>query len=85
MVGLRQHSLRAALLGAGLAVGLAIALPACDEEDSAIGAPCYTESDCPESLICDFHQGKGSCQQGHLHGDTDGGETEGETDGQTDS
>ena len=50
-----------------------------------IGAPCYTESDCPEVLICDFHEGKGSCQEDHDHGEDTGGETDGEdTDGETD-
>lgn len=39
---------------------------ACDDEDE-IGTPCESEDDCSEALICDVHDGKGTCQLEHGH------------------
>lgn len=53
---------------ARLALLLAMALMpmACDEEDE-VGTPCESEADCSEALICDVHDGKGTCQHEHDH------------------
>lgn len=52
-----------------LALTLALALipTACDDEDDEIGTPCESEDDCSEALICDVHDGKGTCQHEHGH------------------
>jgi hypothetical protein len=51
-----------------------LALGGCDEETAAIGQPCEVKTDCPGALICDAHQGRGSCQRDHLHGEDTAGE-----------
>jgi hypothetical protein len=40
---------------------------ACDDEDDEIGTPCDSEADCSEALICDIHDGQGTCQHDHGH------------------
>lgn len=52
----------------GLSMVLMVSLVACDSEDAAIGTPCETTDDCPGNLICDIHEGQGSCQIDHSHG-----------------
>lgn len=52
-----------------LAASMLLALAACDDVDKDIGTPCEMEDDCPEPLICDVHDGQGSCQQNHDHDD----------------
>ncbi|GEM_PF-2079235 len=32
-----------------------------------LGAPCEVESHCAPGLICDGHNGRGSCQEPHSH------------------
>lgn len=41
------------------------ALAACKHPD--IGKPCDDEKDCEDGLICDVHDGKGTCQEAHGH------------------
>ena len=59
-------------------LGIALA-SACDD---GIGVACEKDSDCADGLICDVHDGVGTCQEEHGH-ETDGEDTEhdhGETD-----
>ncbi|WP_143140554.1 hypothetical protein [Nannocystis exedens] len=35
---------------------------------SNVGNPCDKAEQCGEGLICDFHDGKGTCQEPHDHG-----------------
>jgi hypothetical protein len=51
-----------------LAVGLLVNV-ACDMSGGAVGAPCESDSDCDDELICDEHEGKASCQVPHDHGE----------------
>lgn len=37
------------------------------DEGGDIGAPCELEEDCAAGLICDDHDGQGSCQEEHDH------------------
>lgn len=39
----------------------------CDAEASDVGKPCEQKSDCAGYLICDIHEGRGSCQSEHQH------------------
>jgi YtkA-like len=39
---------------------------ACDG-DAGVGSPCATNEDCGDELICDIHDGQGTCQQDHGH------------------
>ncbi|KIG19020.1 hypothetical protein DB30_05924 [Enhygromyxa salina] len=41
---------------------------ACDSGD-AVGKPCETAEDCDQGLICDVHDGQGTCQEDHGHED----------------
>lgn len=66
---------RKLFLCAGVCLGLTVA--AC--EDSDIGKACAKASDCGTGLICDVHDGKGTCQEPHGH--DEGGETEHESEG----
>ena len=50
-------------LFAGLVLGLC--LSACS--DSGVGKACDKPADCGEHLICDVHDGKGTCQEPHDH------------------
>lgn len=45
----------------------ALALLLACTNSSKVGAPCNVNEDCGGDLICDFHEGKGSCQQDHEH------------------
>jgi hypothetical protein len=49
-----------------LALALGLALVACDDDDE-IGTPCESEADCSEALVCDIHEGQGTCQHEHGH------------------
>jgi hypothetical protein len=49
-----------------LAVGV---LWACDLANDGIGAPCESDADCGSGLVCDVHDGRGSCQRPHGHDD----------------
>jgi hypothetical protein len=40
---------------------------ACDDDDDEIGKPCETHDDCSAPLICDVHDGQGTCQHEHGH------------------
>jgi hypothetical protein len=43
---------------------------ACDDV-AGVGSPCATNEDCGDELMCDIHDGQGTCQEGHGHeGDT---------------
>lgn len=55
------------LLGV-LALGAAAG---CDPEATDIGKPCEQKSDCVGTLICDVHDGRGSCQEDHQHQEPD--------------
>jgi hypothetical protein len=39
---------------------------ACTNSNSS-GAPCESDADCGEGLICDVHDGLGTCQEDHSH------------------
>jgi hypothetical protein len=53
------------------------ALLGCDAGGpGAVGAPCNTADDCEGNLICDEHNGQGSCQEPHGH--SEGGDETGE-------
>ncbi len=41
----------------------------CDPAQADIGKPCEQKSDCAGALICDEHDGRGSCQEAHTHGE----------------
>lgn len=47
------------------------AATACDEQGGTIGSPCEQASDCNGDLICDVHDGQGSCQEPHGHSGSD--------------
>jgi hypothetical protein len=51
--------------------------------NSNIGNPCDKDDQCGGDLICDFHEGKGTCQEPHGHdtaGETEDTEHEHDTD-----
>lgn len=54
----------------GSFVALAMSF-ACDGA-AGIGSPCATKEDCGDELICDIHDGQGTCQQDHGHEDDTG-------------
>lgn len=62
-------SLRSCLFALGIGLGLGLGLAACVDEGPEIGAPCMSIEDCDEDLICDIHDGQGTCQVDHGHGD----------------
>jgi len=37
------------------------------EGDPDLGKPCDKDEDCGEELICDVHDGQGTCQEEHEH------------------
>lgn len=50
--------------------------------DASVGVPCSTNADCESGMICDTHDGQGTCQNDHGHagatgstGDTGASET----------
>jgi hypothetical protein len=49
-----------------LLLALTLVFVACDD-DEEIGTPCESEADCSEALICDIHEGQGTCQHDHGH------------------
>lgn len=53
-------------------------LAAACQSDADIGKPCEKPDQCAEGLICDVHDGKGTCQEPHGHDDA--GETAAGTD-----
>lgn len=46
-----------------------LGLSGCDPESEDVGKPCERKSDCAGTLICDLHEGGGSCQAQHTHDD----------------
>ena len=80
----RPRTRRALLALASLTLALGAGLTACGESD--IGKVCNSKEDCSGDLICDVHDGKGTCQEPHGHesatGTGDGGTT---TDAATDT
>ncbi|PRP97602.1 hypothetical protein ENSA5_32950 [Enhygromyxa salina] len=58
------------MLGLSLALGLLLGAPlglvGCDDNDE-IGTPCESNDECSGELICDVHDGKGTCQEDHGH------------------
>lgn len=55
-----------------------VSIAGCEAEEGDVGSPCDSVEDCADGLICDVHDGKGTCQEGHGH--DDGGES-GESSG----
>lgn len=51
-----------------LAAGLGW-VTACTE--SSLGTPCETDADCEDGMICDVHDGQGTCQEHHDHDEGD--------------
>lgn len=49
-------------------LGLAASFVACNDDGGDVGAPCNEDADCSSELICDVHEGQGSCQEPHDHG-----------------
>lgn len=68
-VSAMSHTSMSSLLFGSL-VALAMSL-ACDDA-AGIGSPCATKADCDDDLICDIHDGQGTCQQDHGHEDDTG-------------
>jgi hypothetical protein len=63
-----MHRSRSLLSPLALVLLLGVSLIfACDDEDDEIGTPCESEADCSEALICDLHDGQGTCQRDHDH------------------
>jgi len=54
-------------LAGALGLVAAVALAGCDAEATDVGKPCEVKSDCAGTLICDVHEGRGSCQENHMH------------------
>ena len=54
------------ILSLALLLALALGPTGCEDEDE-IGTPCESEDDCSDALICDIHDGKGTCQYEHGH------------------
>jgi hypothetical protein len=51
-----------------------LALVAClacgaSDEGGDVGSPCEEDEDCQPGLLCDVHDGRGSCQEPHHHHD----------------
>jgi hypothetical protein len=66
MLGMLHRS-RLDSLSFTFAIGLGLALLGACEEDDEIGTPCETAEDCSGDLICDVHDGQGTCQEAHGH------------------
>lgn len=59
-------------LALSLLVGALVGLSVACDQDPGVGSPCVVDEDCGGDLICDVHDGQGTCQQGHGHeADTD--------------
>lgn len=67
---------RVATLALGLALGAA--LTACAHGD--VGKVCSKKEDCSGDLICDVHEGQGTCQEPHGHDTSETATTAAETD-----
>lgn len=50
-----------------LTLVLGAVLGACQDDDDELGTPCETDDDCSGELICDVHEGQGTCQMPHEH------------------
>lgn len=50
-------------------------------DNNSVGSPCDKDEQCGEGLVCDVHDGKGTCQEPHDHGSA--GETQAPTSGTT--
>ncbi len=54
-----------------LMLALVISAAGCGDGDSddlgELGSPCVEDRDCKAELICDMHDGRGSCQKPHDH------------------
>ena len=48
-------------------VALLLPLGCEEEEEGEIGSPCESDEDCADDLICDEHDGEGTCQEEHEH------------------
>ncbi|MDC0717905.1 hypothetical protein POL25_13445 [Nannocystis sp. bb15-2] len=70
MVSILAMTRAARPFSALLSVLLLSAAAGCTSQ-SNIGNPCDKAEQCGDGLICDFHDGKGTCQEPHGHG-TDG-------------
>lgn len=47
---------------------LGLSLGACEDgSEPQIGTPCEVDEDCGQDMICDAHQGEGTCQEPHEH------------------
>ncbi|GEM_PF-2729440 len=64
---LASPSSRTLVLALAFTSSLALTTLGCDDEDSEIGTPCESEEDCSDELICDMHDGQGTCQEDHGH------------------
>ena len=62
MISNSSSLLSLALLLGGL-VGMSVGC-----EGGGIGSPCATIEDCDGELVCDIHDGQGTCQEEHGHG-----------------
>lgn len=54
------------LLTFGLGLGM-ITSAGCNDENDEIGTPCDVDDDCSGDLVCDIHEGQGTCQETHAH------------------
>ncbi|MDC0669557.1 hypothetical protein [Nannocystis radixulma] len=70
-------------LPALLSTAFLLAFAAGCQSSSDIGKPCDKAEQCAEGQICDFHDGKGTCQEPHGHGSA--GETHSTDDHATDT
>lgn len=77
--------MNARMLALPVVLGLLGSFAACNGDDGGdVGAPCNVASDCASGLVCDVHDGQGSCQEPHghesgeetAHGETEHGETD---------
>lgn len=59
--------LRVVLLCSSFALAVVALGGACEGEDDELGTPCETDDECSGELICDVHDGKGTCQHDHGH------------------
>ncbi|MFV8751829.1 hypothetical protein ACNOYE_14890 [Nannocystaceae bacterium ST9] len=53
-----------ALLTLALAIGTIVG---CQDDEDELGTPCDVDDDCSGDLICDVHEGQGTCQEPHDH------------------
>lgn len=60
--------MRTGMMIAGAIAWMASLAVACSSGPGAVGAPCEIDEDCEGELVCDEHDGQGSCQVAHDHG-----------------